>query len=604
MHKMTMRRIGWIGASMGLTSALVGCNSIPTDADTTGGNASVGYIDGSNGLSGLNGMNGMNGLNAQNGLTAQNGLNTSNGLGSINGFTSINGFSGLNGFNTQNGFTSQNGMNSINGLNVSNGLNTLDGLAAGTGLMTTAAGRQTVSYLVKCALAAGDTLVKQDQNGASYTYAGSLGLAPQYKTGGCGQDCTEMLSACMMAHINTSGVHIPLWMTSPASSVGWGQSPYYPTSEGTFFGQIFVVNGVNNIDGYFCNGPSVASDVVPGRLGSSQGNVPYANAYPTSGGLCATSGHCTLLALTTGETISDGAESCVGNGITWTYSMNVWRGQIFQAENATLDSGVSIQTASTNSGGKRIGNIGPTATVTFKKVMAGAAGSNQLVVYFANGDCGSGQRYFNVKVNGGSAQNKSFPIVAQGDWTAIGQATITLTGFTAGDTNTVQFMGDGSHSAPDLDWIEVMAAPGGGSSTTSGKSCAVGSTVALQSMQNLLYASAQSDTTNLLAKVSAIGQWEQYDIVDAGGGYVALKSHTNGNYVSADLGVSSSGPLRARSGSIGGWEKFQFVKQSNGYYAIKANANGNYVSARVDTTFAPLQASAGSANAWEMFTCQ
>jgi hypothetical protein len=104
--------------------------------------------------------------------------------------------------------------------------------------------------------------------------------------------------------------------------------------------------------------------------------------------------------------------------------------------------------------------------------------------------------------------------------------------------------------------------------------------------------------------VSAIGSWEQYDIVDAGGGFVALKSHTNGNYVSADLGVNSSAPLRARSTAIGGWEKFQFIKQANGFYAIKANANGMYVSTRIDTSNNPLQASAGAPNSWEMFTCQ
>jgi hypothetical protein len=236
--------------------------------------------------------------------------------------------------------------------------------------------------------------------------------------------------------------------------------------------------------------------------------------------------------------------------------------------------------------------------------MAGAAGTNTLVVYYADGDPGSGQRYFNVKVNGGAAQNKVFNIVAQGDWTQVGQAQITLSGFTAGSTNTVQFMGDGSHAAPDLDWIEVMAAPGGGG-TLVGKTCAVGSTVALQSMQNLLYASARSDNNlNLMAQAATISTWEAFDIVDAGGGFVGLKSHMNGMYVAADLGVSSLAPLRARSTAIGPWEQFSLQKQASGYYALLANANGKYVSARVDTTNAPLQASALAPNAWESFTCQ
>ena len=49
--------------------------------------------------------------------------------------------------------------------------------------MTTSGGRKTVSYLVKCALAAGDSLVKQDQNGVNYTFAGGIGLCPAWKTG-------------------------------------------------------------------------------------------------------------------------------------------------------------------------------------------------------------------------------------------------------------------------------------------------------------------------------------------------------------------------------------------------------------------------------------
>jgi hypothetical protein len=627
MDKKTLRRIGWIGASLGLTSALVGCNELQSSSSTAGldqgTSMSTGFVDGENGLASLNGFgsangltsqNGLsaqNGLNTANGLSAQNGLNTSNGLGSVNGFNGTNGFNGSNGFNTSNGFNGSNGLNVTNGLNLANGLNTTNGLYSQNGFMTTDGGRMVVQYLVKCALAAGDTLVKQDQNGKNYTFAGSLGLAPDYKANGCGQDCSEMLSACLMAHINTTGVHIPLWMTAPMTSVGWGQSPYYPTSEGTFFGQIFLVNPAYNLDAYFCNGPSVTSDVVPGRLGSNQGNTPYANAYPTTAGmdgLCATAGHCSMHALTDGETLSDGAESCVGNSITWTHPMNVWRGQIFQAENAQLDTGVTIQTGPKNSGGKRVGNIGPSATVTFKNVMAGAAGSNNLVVYFADGDSGSGQRFFNVKVNGGGAQNKAFNIVAQGDWTAIGQMQITLSGFTAGSTNTVQFMGDGTHAAPDLDWIEVMAAPStsSGGSTSSGatNTCAVGHTVGLQSMQNLLYASARQDNNNnLMAQAATIQSWETFDIVDAGGGMVALKSHMNNNYVTADLNVNTSAPLRARSTSIGAWEKYTIVSQANGYFAFKANANGKFVSVRVDQTNSPLQASAGSASSWEMFTC-
>src|SRR6267154_2348562 len=111
MTSLTLRRIGWIGASLGLTSVLVGCNDMQSSAPT-------GDVGGS----------------------------------------------------TTGSSTAQNDLNTVNGLNSANGLNSLDGLAAGAGLMTDANGRKTVSYLVRCALATGDTLVKQDQNNVNYTF--------------------------------------------------------------------------------------------------------------------------------------------------------------------------------------------------------------------------------------------------------------------------------------------------------------------------------------------------------------------------------------------------------------------------------------------------
>jgi hypothetical protein len=329
-----------------------GCKSLQQDADTSeaqGTTTSAGYLDTENGLqslnglscinglNGSNGLNGNNGLNTNNGLNANNGLNTANGLGSINGLNTANGFQGQNGFNTVNGFQAQNGLGSINGLNIANGLNTANGLGSYAGLMTGDGGRKVVTYLARCALPAGDTLVKADQNNNSYTFAGGIGLAPEWKTGGCNEQCAEKISACLMAHINSSGVHIPLWMDSPMSTIGWGQSPWFPTREGTFFGQIMVANAANNLDAYYCNGPGSDKNVVPGRLGANQGSVPYADAFPTSAGMDGKCGN-SLIAHSTGGCVDnsagDGATQCKLNGTMWNNPITVWRGQTIQAEDA------------------------------------------------------------------------------------------------------------------------------------------------------------------------------------------------------------------------------------------------------------------------------
>jgi hypothetical protein len=493
--KQTLRRIGWIGTSLGLTSALIGCNALPSDASSgvSGGDTSgsSNYLEATNGLTDLNGLGALNGLNAMNGLNitngfqATNGFQTANGLGSINGFNSMNGFNSYNGFNTMNGFQNSNGLNVMNGLNISNGLNTLNGLASGAGYMTSEHGRMIVQYMARCALASGDSLVKQDQNGVSFTYPGGLGLAPGWKNGGCNRDCAEMISACMMAHINSSGTHIPLWMDSP-DSVGWGTSTSFPTREGTFFGELMVVNGYNNVDGYYCYGPGADQNVVPGRLGANQGSVPYADAWPTSAGmdgLCETShvvngyDHGNCVAHTTNGVI-DGDSSCTLNGQTYNHPLTVWRGATYQAEaaegggfdsngnwqkgmygfnagncNTPGQNGCAIVVDANNGMGKRVGYIGPSKGVKFTNVSAPASTSN-IIVYYTNGDAYSLTRYLSFIVNGSAAQVRPFGGLT--DWSHPRGAAITLSGFKTGSSNTIYVTADPSDPAPDLDWIEVV----------------------------------------------------------------------------------------------------------------------------------------------------
>jgi subtilisin family serine protease len=103
-------------------------------------------------------------------------------------------------------------------------------------------------------------------------------------------------------------------------------------------------------------------------------------------------------------------------------------------------------------------------------------------------------------------------------------------------------------------------------------------------------------TAPLVANRTGVGQWEQFDQVDAGGGYVALRAHANGLYVTA-----GGGTLVASRATIGAAEKFQFVSNADGTVSLKANANGRYVSAE-NGGDAPLVANRTTVGAWEKFT--
>ena len=159
-----------------------------------------------------------------------------------------------------------------------NGLSTINGLSATNGLITTTDGRKTIEYLVRCALPSTRRITKVS-SGITYTFAGGMGLAPEWEASACGVGCQELVSACMMAHVNTKGQHIGLWMVGPSPALGWGYTSDYPYQEGSFFGNIFVSPPVAN----YCNGSDFNSAVVPGRLGAGQVGSPYKNPFPGTG---------------------------------------------------------------------------------------------------------------------------------------------------------------------------------------------------------------------------------------------------------------------------------------------------------------------------------
>lgn len=185
---------------------------------------------------------------------------------------SANGLPALNGLGTNNGLGTQ------NGLNLNSGLSTQSGLASGTGLMATASGRVIVAYLVRCALPAGRSVSKTDASGTSYTFQGSLGVAPKWETGKCDGTCQAWVSACMVAHINTAGINVPLWIVADSKAqpqIGWGLNAAYPYQEGSFFGNIFV----SPPKIYYCDGRDFGASVVPGRIGYDPVNQPFVNPW-------------------------------------------------------------------------------------------------------------------------------------------------------------------------------------------------------------------------------------------------------------------------------------------------------------------------------------
>ena len=302
--KDTLQKTSWL-AALALATALGGCQ--PADGNDPAASTED-ALQGTNGLTMLNGLSMVNGLSG-------NGL-SGNGL-------SGNGLSG-------------------NGL-LMNPLKT--GILPTGTMMNSTDGRATLTYAVRCALALGKTITAKDSTGASYSFAGGIGVAPEWETGTCGTVCQERMTGCLLAHVNTSGVHIPIWLDSEGG-IGWGQNTSFPYQEGSFFGNVFV----NPPKGYFCGGKDFGAGTVPGRLYGNQSNPPYMDPFGTPGP-CAPS--CTPSSAKTNN-VADGFSSCYG----YTHVVTVWRnfdvntqyritnrqtGKVLEVAGSSTSAGAAIQ---------------------------------------------------------------------------------------------------------------------------------------------------------------------------------------------------------------------------------------------------------------------
>ncbi len=103
----------------------------------------------------------------------------------------------------------------------------------------------------------------------------------------------------------------------------------------------------------------------------------------------------------------------------------------------------------------------------------------------------------------------------------------------------------------------------------------------------------------LIANRSANGgAWETFTIIANSDGTYSFLSKANNKYVCAVIDESSQ--LLARSSAISTWEKFYITKTASGAYNIKAYANNLYVMADLNNN-AVLRAVTSTPSTWEAF---
>ena len=134
----------------------------------------------------------------------------------------------------------------------------------------------------------------------------------------------------------------------------------------------------------------------------------------------------------------------------------------------------------------------------------------------------------------------------------------------------------------------------------------VGQTIWIRATSSGLFVSADQNRGTwapLVADRSTIDAWEQFQVIDAGSGFIALRAIGTGLFVSADQARAAFAPLVADRPAIGTWEQFTWTDVAGGAFTLRGRATNRFVSADLNRgAFAPLVSDRLGAGAWEQFT--
>jgi glucosylceramidase len=123
--------------------------------------------------------------------------------------------------------------------------------------------------------------------------------------------------------------------------------------------------------------------------------------------------------------------------------------------------------------------------------------------------------------------------------------------------------------------------------------------ISLRAHANGDYVTADNaGSSPLIANRTAIGTWEEFDLINNADGSVSFRAHANGDIVTADN--YGSDPLIANRTAIGAWEEFDLIHNADGSVSFRAHANGDIVTAE-NAGASALIANRTAIGTWEEF---
>lgn len=173
----------------------------------------------------------------------------------------------------------------VSGVDPAYGLDTAQGMSESLGLLTDESLQGTAEYLVECALPLGHDITKT-VGGETLVFEGLLGLAPEWESDACDEDCQQWVSACLLARTNVSGQSVMIWIQADHPAIGYGV-PEGLVHEASWYGNLFA----GPEDQYLCKGaPGAAATAKHEGRTCSQGQTCGFTKY----GKCNKHDRCTL----------------------------------------------------------------------------------------------------------------------------------------------------------------------------------------------------------------------------------------------------------------------------------------------------------------------
>jgi beta-glucanase (GH16 family) len=129
-------------------------------------------------------------------------------------------------------------------------------------------------------------------------------------------------------------------------------------------------------------------------------------------------------------------------------------------------------------------------------------------------------------------------------------------------------------------------------SITPASGAPIGQTITIMGNNNQ-FASSENGTQAMNCNRPVAQAWEQFLVVNAGGGKIALQSQ--GHYVSSENGTMA---ITCNRTTFGAWEEFTWVDNPDGTFSLKGN-NGDFISS--ENGLQAMTCTRTSASLWEDF---